>query len=129
MNPWLLSAGFCSLLIGAVHSVMGERRIFRHLRQGGLVPTRAEPLMRGYQLSIVWASWHLVTCFGVGVAVMLFVAARPDTPPPLRDLLGTSGVGIMLTSAALVAFATRGRHLAWLALSLTSALALWGMQS
>lgn len=127
MNPWLLSAGFCALLIGAVHSVMGERRIFRHLRQGGIVPALAEPLMRRYQLSIVWASWHLVTCFGLGTAAMLFVAARPDTPLPLRNLLAYSTVGIMQLAAVLVAAATRGRHLAWLALSLTSAMALAGM--
>lgn len=129
MNPWLLSAGLCTLLIGAVHSVMGERRIFRHLRHSGIVPTRAEPLLRGYQLAIVWASWHLVTVFGLGVAVLLFAAARSDTPAPLRDLLGASSIGIMLAAAALVAFATRGRHLAWLALSLTSAIALRGLLS
>lgn len=127
MNLWLLTAGFFTLLIGAAHSVMGERRIFRHLRQGGIVPVRSEPLMRRYQLSIVWASWHLVTCFGLGIAAMLWVAARPDTPLPLRDLLAYSTVGIMQLAAVLVAAATRGRHLAWLALSLTSAMVLAGV--
>jgi hypothetical protein len=126
MNPWLVAAGLCTLLIGVVHSVLGEQRIFRHLRQGGIVQTRAEPLLRPHQLHIVWASWHLVTAFGLGVAALLFVAAQPDVPPPLRDLLVHCAVGIMLLAAALVAFATRGRHLAWLALSLTSALAMAG---
>lgn len=127
MNPWLMSAAFCTLLIGAVHSAMGERRIFRHLREGRVIPTRSEPHLRAYQLAIVWASWHLVTVFGLGVTAMLFAAALPDMPPPLRAGLTACAVGIMLLAAALVAFATRGRHLAWLALSLTSALALAGM--
>lgn len=127
MNPWLIAAGVCTLLIGGVHSVMGERRIFRHLRQGGLVPSLAEPLLRPYQLQIVWASWHLVTVFGLGTSALLFVAARPDAPPPLRNLMVLCAVGILLLSAALVALATRGRHLAWLALSLSSAMALAGI--
>lgn len=128
MNPWLMTAGLCTLLIGLVHSVMGEQRIFRHLREDGIVPTRAEPLLRGYQLHIVWASWHLVTCFGLGVAALLFLAAGPDVPVALRDRMVTSAVGVMLLAAMLVAFATRGRHLAWLALSLTSAIALLGIR-
>lgn len=127
MNPWLVTAGLCTLLIGAVHSAMGEQRIFRHLRQGRIIPNRAEPLLRDHQLRIVWASWHLVTCFGLGIASMLFVAARPDTAPHLRGLLVTTSVLIMLLAALLVAFATRGRHLAWLALSATSTLALVGV--
>lgn len=127
MNPWLIAAGLCTLLIGVVHSVMGEQRIFRHLRQGGWVPTRGEPLMREYQLRIVWGSWHLVTCFGLGVAALLFLAARPDVPVALRDGMVASAVGVMLLAAVLVAVATKGRHLAWLALSLTSAVALRGI--
>ena len=127
MNPWLTMAALCTLLIGGVHSVMGERRIFRHLREGGVVPTLAEPLLRPYQLQIVWASWHLVSMFGLGIAALLFLAAGPDTPPPLRDLMVVCAVLVMLLAAALVAFATRGRHLAWLALSLTSTMALAGI--
>ncbi len=127
MNPWLMAAGLCGLLIGIVHSVMGEQRIFRHLREDGIVPTLAEPLMRGYQLQIVWASWHLVSCFGLGVAALLFVAARPDVPPQLRTLMVVWSIGVLLLAAALVAFATHGRHMAWLALLLTSAIAAAGL--
>ena len=127
MNPWLITAGLCTLLIGVVHSVMGEQRIFRHLRLGGWVPTRGEPLMREYQLRIVWGSWHLVTCFGLGVAALLFLAARPDVPVALRDGMVACAAGVMLLATLLVALATRGRHLAWLALLLTSALALAGV--
>lgn len=128
MNPWLITAGLCTLLIGLVHSVMGEQRIFRHLREDGIVPTRAEPMLRGYQLHIVWASWHLVTCFGLAIAALLFLAARADAPAALRDMMVTCAVGVMLLAAALVALTTKGRHLAWLALSLTSVIALLGIR-
>lgn len=127
MNPWLLAAALCTLLIAAVHSVMGERRIFQHLRQGCIVPSRCEPLLRPYQLRIVWASWHLVSCFGLAVTALLVVAAQEGTPPATCRVLTGAAVGILLLAAVLVAAATRGRHLSWLALSLTAAIALVGI--
>lgn len=122
-----MTAGLATLLIGAVHSVMGETRIFRHLRQGGWVPTHGEPLLREFQLRILWGSWHLVTCFGLGVCAMLVLAAQPDVPPALRDQMVWSALVILLAAALLVAGATRGRHPAWLALLLTAWLALAGI--
>ena len=32
MNPWYISAAGLSVLIALAHSVVGEQRIFRHLR-------------------------------------------------------------------------------------------------
>ena len=127
MNPWLLTAGLCTLLIAAVHSVMGEQRIFRHLREGGIVPSRCEPLLRAYQMRILWASWHLVSCFGLSVTALLVVAAQPGTPPATCIQLTGAAVGVLVLAAVLVAAATRGRHLAWLALSLTAGMALVGI--
>jgi hypothetical protein len=127
VNAWLISAALLTLLIGAVHSVLGETRIFRHLRQGGLVPTRGEPLLREFQLRILWGSWHLVTCFGLGVCALLVLAAQPDVPPALRDQMVWSAVLILLAAALLVVGATRGRHPAWLALLVTASLALAGI--
>jgi hypothetical protein len=127
VNVWLTSAGLLTLLIGTVHSVMGETRIFRHLRVGRLVPTRGEPLLREFQLRILWGSWHLVTCFGLAVAALLVLAARPDVPPALRDQMVWSAAVVLSLAALLVAGATRGRHPAWLALLLTVGLALAGI--
>lgn len=124
MNPWLLSAGLLTFLIGAVHSVLGETRVFAHLRQGGLVPTGGAPLLREFQLRILWGSWHLVTGFGWAIAAMLIRAAQPDVPAAMRnDLAGISAL-VMVAAALLVAGATRGRHPAWLALLITAGLAL-----
>ncbi len=81
MNAWLMSAGLLIVLIGAVHSVLGETRIFRHLRQSGLVPTKGEPLLREYQLRTVWASWHLVTLLVWTLAALAHLAKRNQVNP------------------------------------------------
>jgi hypothetical protein len=47
MNPWLIGAAALSVLIAPAHSVIGEQRIFRHLRRaGGIVPTEGGTLLR-----------------------------------------------------------------------------------
>jgi hypothetical protein len=127
VNLWLLSAGWLTVLIGVVHSILGEARIFRPLRKGGWVPTQGAPLLREFQVRILWGSWHLVTVFGWGVAALLIRMAQPDTAAALRaDLAGISGAA-MVVAALLVAGATRGKHPAWVALLLASGLAAAGM--
>ena len=38
MATYVLAAGLLALVVGAVHSLLGELLIFRHLRSGALVP-------------------------------------------------------------------------------------------
>ena len=127
MNLWLLSAGLLTFLIGAVHSVLGEVRVFRHLRSRGWVPTQAAPVLREFQVRILWGSWHLVTIFGWGLSAALIRLARPDMPADLR--VGLAGiVAVALAAAALlVAGATRGKHPAWIALLLATGLVTAGL--
>ena len=127
MNLWLLSAGLLTFLIGAVHSVLGEVRVFRHLRSRGWVPTQAAPVLREFQVRILWGSWHLVTIFGWGLSAALIRLAQPDMPADLR--VGLAGiVAVALAAAALlVAGATRGKHPAWIALLLATALVAAGL--
>lgn len=80
-----LSAGLL-VLLGLVHSLLGERLIFRQLRDRGLVLTRSQPQLRERQLRITWASWHLVTLFGWALAALLWqLAGLPDTA--LHDVI------------------------------------------
>jgi hypothetical protein len=127
MNAWLLAAGLLAFLIGAVHSVMGETRIFRHMRQGGMVPTDGAPLLREFQVRILWGSWHLVTGFGWCISALLIRAAQPDVPPSLHHDLVAIGTLTLAAAALLVAGATRGKHPAWLALLLAAGLAAMGL--
>jgi hypothetical protein len=79
MNPpWLIGAATLSVLIAAVHSVLGERRIFRHLRRAGqVVPTEGGTVLREFQVRILWGAWHGLSVFGLGLAGVLAWLAQP----------------------------------------------------
>lgn len=116
MNLYLLLAGSLAFIVGLVHSVLGERMIFSHLRTRGWVPVQGGQLLREHQVRIVWASWHLVTIFGWCLAAVLVCLALPGGPGGPQMVIGGAIVVTMLLGAALVFAATRGRHLGWLGL-------------
>lgn len=64
MHLYFAFAAILALLVGVAHSVLGERRIFRNLRRGGLAPTEGGTLLSERQVRILWASWHVLTVFG-----------------------------------------------------------------
>lgn len=108
MNLWLLLAACALGLIGAVHSVMGEWRIFRPW--AGQPP----PGVRPFHRQILRGSWHLASLLGWGQAVALAaLGLAPATAlPALRLqllLLGGLGSGV-LACGALVLWITGGRH-------------------
>ena len=81
MQTLYLVAGVLAAVTGLVHSVLGERLIFRHLRNGGLVPTMAAPPLRERHIRILWATWHLASVFGWAFAgVLLRLANGPVSP-------------------------------------------------
>lgn len=117
MNKWMIAAATLCGLVGLIHSVMGEQRIFRHLRRAGqVVPTEGETLLREHQVRILWASWHLVTVLSwVLTAVMIWLAQ------PAARLVSAGRVEFTLALAfslagLLVLISNRGRHLGWIAL-------------
>ena len=116
MNPYLLAAGIIAILVGVVHSVLGEVLIFRFLRQGALVPTLARPPLHERHVRIIWASWHIASCFGWAIAAILFnLANQPDTT---STAFITKYISMgMAASAVLVLVATKGRHPGWIGLS------------
>jgi len=72
MNTLLFSAGVVCLIVGLIHSVLGEILIFKHLRNGTIIPTIGKPLLKERNIRIIWASWHIVTIFGWAFGAMLF---------------------------------------------------------
>lgn len=125
MNLWLFCAGILLALVGIVHSVLGERLIFRRLRGKGIVPTGGgshlrEPHLREPHLRILWATWHLASVSGWAAAFVLLYASHAAVPKPVTDALMASAAA----SAIVVLAATRGRHPGWIALSVV-ALLVW----
>jgi hypothetical protein len=116
MQPLLATAAILATATGLVHSILGERLVFRHLRQASLVPSLPAPPLRERNVRILWATWHLASVFGWALAALLWQLAKdPDVALPARSVLSASAFGFV-TGALLVLVGTRGRHPGWIAL-------------
>ncbi len=127
MQTQLLLAGLLAVVVGLVHSVLGEILIFRHLRNGGVIPTAGHSVLKERHVRILWATWHIVTIFGWATAAMLLVISARPGELAAKAILVKIIVLAMAASAALVLVATRGRHPGWLGLLGVAALAWLGL--
>jgi len=109
-----------AIVTGLVHSVLGERLIFRHLRENAIVPSLAAPPLQVRHVRILWATWHLASVFNWACAAILLCAVGSATAPApiVVDAIGVAYLGC----AALVFVGTRGRHPGWIALLLVAVL-------
>ena len=117
---WLAAA--LAATTGLVHSVLGERLIFRHLRSGGVIPTLTAPPLRERHVRILWATWHIGSLFGWGFAGVLFHLGGSTDSPSLRAVAVSAIAASYLGASLLVLIGTRGRHPGWIALALVAAL-------
>lgn len=124
MNAWLVGAAALVFLIGGVHSGLGERRIFRQLREDGIVPTGGAPVLRAFQTRILWASWHVVTVLAWAMAALLGWLAQPAAQAASGGVVEWVCAAALAASAGLVLWSNRGRHPAWVALLAAAALVL-----
>ena len=117
--PYLVAA-ILAALTGLAHSVLGEILIFRHLRNGSLVPALGAPPLRERNVRILWATWHLATLFGWAFAGVLFQLALGH--PMSVSLMTSAIVFAYLGGAVLVLVGTKGQHPGWVALTAVAAL-------
>lgn len=116
MHTYLFVAGLLALVVGVVHSVLGEILIFSRMRNDGLVPTSGEPILRERHVRILWASWHIVTVFGWALGAILLRIAFPSTGHVVPVFVTNTIVASMLVSSFLVLVGTKGMHPGWLGL-------------
>ncbi len=64
-------AGCISILMGIVHSILGEVLIFKNWRSGTIVPVVKTPEIKARHARIIWASWHVLTLFGCAIGIVL----------------------------------------------------------
>ena len=111
---WLwLSAAFMVTTAG-VHSVLGYRRL--------IVPMlrrREGPLSDALTRRIIRFAWHATA---VLMLISAVAVAWPDTPNELRTFVGFAWLATGLVDAVY----TRGRHIAWPALTGAGIFALVG---
>jgi hypothetical protein len=125
MNPWLIGAAALSTLIVVVHSVIGEQRIFRHLRSAGqIVPTEGGTLLREFQVRILWGAWHGLSAMGLGLAGVLLWLGQPAARLASAGRVEWCVAMAMAATGVLVFVSNRGRHPAWVALLCVAGLVL-----
>lgn len=122
MQAYMFVAGVLAIVVGLVHSVLGEILIFRHLRSGGLVPANRAPPLKERNIRILWATWHLASVFGWGFAIVLLRLASPDNHSSLQTLVMNVIVFAYLGGSLLVLIGTKGRHPGWIVLLAVAAL-------
>lgn len=114
MQALFLVAAVIAILVGIVHSILGEVLIFHRLRRRQLTPTTPAPPLQSRHIRILWATWHLASIFGFAFAGLLYALAGAGVVT--QSALIKATVFAFTAGAALVLFATRGRHPGWVGL-------------
>jgi len=126
MQLYLFVAGCLSVILGAVHSVLGELLIFRRLRNGGIIPTNGSPVLKERHVRILWASWHLVTVFGWALGAILCWISFSSAEPPGQEFIVNSILLSMFFGGVLVLIGTKGKHPGWVVLFAIAVLSWMG---
>lgn len=129
MNWYFSAAAVLTFVVGLVHSVLGERLVFRRMRRAGPIPTNGGSALREGHVRILWASWHVATVLGWCVAVALVWLSLPSSSTEGALLLGRSIVVAMFACSLLVLVGTKGRHLGWMAFLCVAVLAGLGLHA
>ena len=112
MNWLLASAAALAFVVGLAHLVLGERLIFRRMRQSGFVPTNGGRVIGEGHVRIIWASWHVLTVFGWCIAaVLLWLSLVPRAESFV--FITNAVIVSMLFGSAFVLIGTMAKHPGW----------------
>jgi hypothetical protein len=129
VNSYFVAAAVLAFVIGLVHSILGERLVFQRMRISGIIPVNGGQVLAESNVRILWASWHIVTVFGWGIAATLWWLADPSNAPLASSGISQAIVGALLAGSVLVLVGTKGKHPGWAGLLGGAILVLVGMYS
>jgi len=113
-------AGILVLMLGVIHSALGEVLIFKRLRSTDLTLASGSPALSPRHLRALWSTWHLASIFGFGLGLTLLIFTLY---PSDAIKLATKGISItFLVSSLFWGLGTRGKHPAWIVFLIISAL-------
>lgn len=119
----LTLGGVLAILLGLVHSYLGEKYILIRLFKGKL------PHLLGsdwFTKRVLRFAWHLTTVAWFGFASILFILARKSVYNQEQILITISIV--FLVSGLLSALFTKGKHLSWIFFWIISGLSFYASQ-
>ena len=110
----LQCAGVLAIIVAIIHGILGETKVFARAR---IEPERLRTLIR--------LVWQASTVAWAGGGILLLAAPWMASEPARHWIVVT--LACVLGFAALAnAWATRGRHFGWMALSAVVAMAVAG---
>ena len=110
----LQMAGIAAIAVALIHGVLGETKVFA---RATIEPPRLRQLIR--------LVWQTSTVAWIGGGVLLIAAPLMASEPARHWIIATLAC-VFAFAAFANAWATRGRHFGWMALSAVVALALAG---
>ena len=110
----LQCSGFVAIAAALIHGVLGETKVFPRMT---IEPQRLRTLIR--------LVWQASTVAWIGGGVLLVAAPWMASDPARHWIVATSAV-VFGFAALANAWATRGRHFGWMALSAVVAFAIAG---
>lgn len=116
MNWYFLTASVLAFVVGLIHTILGEVLIFRRMRRDGFIPTDGGSALRESNVRILWASWHVLTVFGWGMALVLVWLAQQSLVSGTFRVLENTVAASMLVGAVLILIGTKAKHPGWVGL-------------
>jgi hypothetical protein len=110
----LQCAGILAIAVALIHGYLGEAKVFPRAR---IEPERLRTLIR--------LVWQASTVAWIGCGVLLIATPWMDSSVARRWIVITM-ISVFGFSAFANAWATRGRHFGWMALSVVVAMAVAG---
>jgi hypothetical protein len=121
MNPFLLSGGVLSILIGMAHSILGEKLVLGPLFRRGSVPKLLGSTTFAHRT--LRFTWHLTTVLLAGIGAVAVVLSYTELDPQAVWFLRIFAA-IFGASSLLSLIGARGRHFSWWVFLLIAVL-LW----
>ena len=110
----LQCAGLATIAVAIIHGILGETKVFARVR---IEPARLRTLIR--------LVWQTSTVAWIGGGILLLAAPSMASVPARHWIVATLAV-VFGFAAFANAWATRGRHFGWMALSAVVAMAVAG---
>jgi hypothetical protein len=118
-------ASVLSFALGIVHSVLGERLIFKALTVRDNTGENGTRQLTRQHVAVLRSTWHLVTLLGFGYGgTLLWLAWQGSMLAPYAAMLRIFAATFLISSAYWLV-STRGRHPAWIVLLIIGGLTLW----
>ncbi len=119
MNYYLVAAALLAFLLGAAHSVLGEKTLLGPLFAGGHLPKLLGSAEFAKQT--LRFTWHVTTVALWGLAGILWLLAS-GAPGGIADVMALT----FAVCAAVALVGTRGRHFSWAVFAATAVLVWLG---